>query len=125
MLKNFLKECKKILYYSKLKIGCFDTKFYGFVEVKTEQDIDNMQFHGGGGTNFDVAVNAFTERVDNKIIFTDGDAYMPDMPLDAIWIVFGGIKINPKGGKVIQIDDEQLDRLCSYQQDNSYNRRIR
>ena len=36
---------------------------------------------------------------------------MPDMLLYAIWIVFGGIQINPKCGKVIQIDDEQLDRL--------------
>ena len=51
------------------------------------------------------------EELKTKIIFTDGDAYMPDMPLYAIWIVFGGIQINPKGGKVIQIDDEQLDRL--------------
>ena len=50
---------------------------------------------------------------------------MPKIPLDAIWIVFGGTKINPKGGKVIQIDDEQLDRLCSYQQDNSYKGRKR
>ena len=40
---------------------------------------------------------------------------MPDMPIDAIWIVFGGEKINPKGGKVINITEEQLDRLYSYE----------
>lgn len=125
LLKNFLRECKNILQHSKLKVGCFDTKFYGFREIRTEEDIENMKFEGGGGTNFDVAVGAFSRRVENKIIFTDGDAYMPDMSLDAIWIVFGGIKINPKGGKVIQIDDEQLDRLYSYQQDNSYKGRSR
>ena len=125
LLKNFLRECKNILQHSRLKVGCFDTEFYGFHEIRTEEDIENMTFVGGGGTDFNVAVGAFSRRVENKIIFTDGDAYMPNMPLDAIWIVFGGIRINPKGGKVIQIDDEQLNRLCSYQQDNSYNRRIR
>lgn len=125
LLKNFLRECKNILQHSRLKVGCFDTEFYGFHEIRTEEDIENMRFEGGGGTNFDVAVGAFSRRVENKIIFTDGDAYMPDMPLDAIWIVFGGIQINPKGGKVIQIDDEQLDRLYSYQQDSSYKGRSR
>lgn len=125
LLKNFLRECKNILQHSRLKVGCFDTEFYGFHEIRTEEDIENMRFEGGGGTNFDVAVGAFSRRVENKIIFTDGDAYMPDISLDAIWIVFGGIQINPKGGKVIQIDDEQLDRLYSYQQDSSYKGRSR
>ena len=74
-----------------------------------------MQFEGGGGTDFEVAVGAFTRRVENKIIFTDGEASMPDTPIDAIWIVFGEKTISPRGGKVIQIDGEQLDRLCNYQ----------
>ena len=115
LLKNFLRECKNILQHSKLKVGCFDTEFYGFYEIRTEEDIENMRFVGGGGTDFDVAVGAFSRRVENKIIFTDGEASMPDMPLDAIWIVFGGEKINPKGGKVIHITPEQLDRLYSYE----------
>ena len=120
LLKNFLRECKNILQHSKVKVGCFDTEFYGFHEIRTEEDIENMRFEGGGGTDFDVAVRAFTRRVENKIIFTDGDASMPDIPMDAIWIVFGGIEINPKGGKVIQINEEQLDRLYSFEQDISY-----
>ena len=115
LLKNFLRECKNILQHSKLKVGCFDTEFYGFYEIRTEEDIENMRFVGGGGTDFDVAVGAFSRRIENKIIFTDGEASMPDMPLDAIWIVFGGEKINPKGGKVIHITPEQLDRLYSYE----------
>ena len=115
LLRNFLRECKNILQTSKVKVGCFDTQFYGFTEIKDVSDIDNLEFYGGGGTNFDAAVNAFTRRVENKIIFTDGDADMPSTPIDAIWIVFGGIKINPVGGKVIHIDDEQLDRLYSYE----------
>ena len=115
LLKNFLRECKNILQHTKLKVGCFDTEFYGFHEIRTEEDIENMRFEGGGGTDFDVAVGAFSRRVENKIIFTDGEASMPDMSLDAIWIVFGGERINPKGGKVINITPEQLDRLYSYE----------
>ena len=115
LLKNFLRECKNILQHTKLKVGCFDTEFYGFHEIRTEEDIENMRFEGGGGTDFDVAVGAFSRRVENKIIFTDGKASMPDMPLDAVWIVFGGEKINPKGGKVIHIDNEQLEKLNNYQ----------
>lgn len=121
LLRNFLRECKNILQTSKVKVGCFDTKFYGFTEIKDVSDIDNLPFYGGGGTNFDVAVNAFTRRVENKIIFTDGDAYMPNTPMDAIWIVFGGIKINPTGGKVININNEQLERLYNCELNNDYN----
>ena len=115
LLKNFLRECKNILQTSKVKVGCFDTKFYGFTEIKNVSDIDNLAFYGGGGTNFNVAVNAFTRRVENKIIFTDGWASMPSTPMDAIWIVFGDRKIEPAGGKVIYIDDRQLERLYNYQ----------
>ena len=119
LLKKFLRECKNILKHSKLKVGCFDTQFYGFTEIRTEKDIENMKFIGGGGTNFDVAVNAFSKRVENKIIFTDGEAPLPKASVNAIWIVFGNTKINPKGGKVIYITSEQLDRLYSYEIENS------
>ena len=125
LLKNFLRECKNILQHTKLKVGCFDTEFYGFHEIRTEEDIEKMRFEGGGGTDFDVAVGAFSRQVENKIIFTDGEASMPDMPLDAIWIVFGGEKINPKGGKVIHIDNEQLERLYNYQMTNETKGRSR
>ena len=108
LLKSFLKECKNILNASKIKVGCFDTRFYGFKEIKSKLDIDNMTFEGGGGTNFDVAVNAFTNRCDNKIIFTDGYANMPQKSVDAIWMVFGNIEICPPGGKVIYINEDML-----------------
>lgn len=118
LLKNFLRECKNILQHSRVKVGCFDTKFYGFHEIRTEEDIENMRFQGGGGTDFDVAVGAFSRRVENKIIFTDGEASMPEKPMDAIWIVFGGTRINPRGGRVIDITEEQLERLYSFEMDN-------
>ena len=125
LLKNFLRECKNILHHSKLKVGCFDTRFYGFHEIKTEKDIENMQFEGGGDTDFNAAVGAFSRRVENKIIFTDGEAPMPNMPLNAIWIVFGREKISPKGGKVIHITPEQLDMLCSYEMNTQTRGRAR
>ena len=115
LLRGFLRECKNILKQSKLKVGCFDTKFYGFHEIRTLKDIDNMILEGGGGTNFEVAVNAFTRRVENKIIFTDGYASMPNTSIDVIWIVFGNKKINPKSGKVIYIDNDTLNKMCSYE----------
>ena len=115
LLKNFLRECKNILQHTKLKVGCFDTKFYGFNEIRTEEDIENMRFQGGGGTNFDTAVGAFSRRIENKIVFTDGEASMPKISIDAIWIVFGNKRINPKGGKVIYITQEELDRLHRYE----------
>lgn len=111
LLRTFLRECKNILKHSKVLVGCFDTIFYGFKELRTEQDIDNMRFVGGGGTDFDVAVNAFSRRSENKIIFTDGEARMPMTPVNAVWIVFGNRKINPKGGKVIYINEELYNNM--------------
>ena len=70
-------------------------------------------------------MNAFTRRVENKIIFTDGKAPMPEKVLDAIWIVFGGKQIHPKGGKVINITIEQLNKLYSYDINSSSRGRLR
>ena len=36
---------------------------------------------------------------------------MPKKALDAIWLVFGDERIDPVGGKVIYISNEQLNRL--------------
>ena len=112
LLKNFLRECKNILDNSKVKVGCFNTEFHGFTELKKPEDIDNMSFPIGGGTDFNVAVGAFSRKAPNKIIFTDGEASMPrETVRNVIWVVFGDKKINPKGGKVINITGEQLRRL--------------
>lgn len=112
LLKNFLRECKNILDNSKVKVGCFNTEFHGFTELKKPEDIDNMSFPIGGGTNFNAAVGAYSRNAPNKIIFTDGDAPMPrETVRNVIWVVFGNKKINPKGGRVINITGEQLRRL--------------
>ena len=115
LLKNFLRECKNILENSRVKVGCFNTEFHGFTEIKHIEDIDNMQFPIGGGTNFDAAVKAFSRRACNKIIFTDGEAPMPKETVrNVIWIVFSNEKIKPKGGRVISITGEQLQKLCTF-----------
>ncbi len=121
LLKNFLRECKNILDNSKVKVGCFNTEFHGFTELRKPEDIDNMSFPIGGGTDFNAAVGAFSRKVPNKIIFTDGEADMPrETVRNVIWVVFGDEKINPKGGKVINITGEQLRRLYqSFIQDKS------
>lgn len=110
LLKNFLRECKNIMRTSKVKVGCFDTKFYGFHEIRNEYDIEHMKFEGGGGTDFDVAVNAFTNKVVNRIVFTDGYADMPKKTVRAIWVVIGDARINPDGGKVIYVSRSDFDR---------------
>lgn len=107
LLRKFLRECKNLLLRSKLRVGCFDTVFYGFHDIQTERDIDNMIFEGGGGTDFNAAVGAFTLRVDNRIIFTDGKAPMPEIAPEAIWMVYGDEKISPVNGTVIHITSEQ------------------
>ena len=108
LLKCFLKECKNILQTSLVKVGCFDTKFYGFNIIRNFNDIDNMKFIGGGGTNFDVAINAFSKRVINRIIFTDGYADAPKNKLRVIWIIFGDREIDLGNSKVIHINEKDL-----------------
>ena len=115
LLRNFLRECKNILKFSKVRVGCFDTSFYGFTDIRTTNDIENLQFLGGGGTNFDVAVNSFSKNATNRIIFTDGWANMPQKKVDAVWIVFGDRQIKPLGGKVINIEGAVLDKLSRYE----------
>lgn len=129
LLKNFLRECKNIFSKSKIKAGCFDTRFYGFHEIKNMRDIDSFKIEGRGGTNFDVAVNAFSRRVENHVIFTDGQAEMPKKMDRAIWVVFGDEhhnprKIHPKGAlKVIYISREQFKKMSeNYVMEEDYER---
>ena len=104
LLRTFVREVKALLREDAIiKVGCFDTEFYGFQEIQSTHDIDNFELKGSGGTNFDVAVNAFTGDAETKIIFTDGYAEMPNQRCDAIWLVYSSSPIHPKGGKVIYV----------------------
>ena len=108
LLKTFLRECKNISTQARIKIGCFDTQFYGWHQIRRLDDIDKIPYEGGGGTDFDVAVSAFTRRVPNRILFTDGYADLPKDPPSIIWVVIGDNKIQPKNSKVIYISEEEL-----------------
>jgi predicted metal-dependent peptidase len=108
LVKAFLQECKNIFDDYIIKVGCFDTKFYGFHEVQKREDLDNFVIEGRGGTNFSTAVNSFSRKASIKIIFTDGYAEMPQNDRDVIWVVYGNDKINSPGGKVFYVDPNTL-----------------
>jgi predicted metal-dependent peptidase len=102
LLRAFVKGVKALMQEDAvIRVGCFDTRFYGFREIRSEADIDALELRGAGGTNFTVAVNAFTGDAENQIIFTDGYAEMPEQRCDALWVVYGTTPIHPKGGRVI------------------------
>ncbi len=104
MLRSFVRACKALLRDAVFSVGCFDTKFYGFQEIRKPADINNLVFQGGGGTDFNVAVGAFTGDAENQIIFTDGYGELPRQRCDAVWVVYGTSKVHPKGGQVIYVD---------------------
>ena len=113
LVRNFLTECLTIAKRNKIKVGFFDTRFYGFHDIRNEEDINELKIEGGGGTDFNPAIEAFTDSCPNKIIFTDGYATMPEKEVNANWIVFGDFKyeIHPKGGNVIYINGEEYESL--------------
>jgi predicted metal-dependent peptidase len=108
LLHSFLSQLKTLIKDSDLKVGCFDDKFYGFSVIKSVKDIDNFTIQGRGGTDFNKAVEAFSKKADNKIVFTDGCASMPREKVKAIWIVYGDSKISPAGGTVIMASESQI-----------------
>ena len=115
MIKEFLRQLKPILKSSKLKVGCFDDRIYDFAEIKKDKDIDEFKVPGGGGTNLDKAVRAFSKsKKVNKIVFTDGYAWGSDMPQDdlkgtnVIWLVYDNRDFHPCCGKVIYVDKKQF-----------------
>ena len=57
--------------------------------------------------------------MEEQILFTDGEAPMPEKAVrNVIWVVFGNQQINPRGGKVININGEQLRKLYRYMQED-------
>ena len=102
LLRYFVRAVKALMREDAVvRVGCFDTKFYGFKDINSEADIENLRLVGAGGTNFEVAVEAFTGDAENQIIFTDGYAEMPEQSCNAVWVVYGSMPIHPKGGRVI------------------------
>lgn len=108
LVRAFLREVKAIIGNTKMKIGCFNDAFDGFIEIKDETDIDNFTITSRGGTNFDVAVDAFQSPTSVKIVFTDGYASEPKSFCEAIWIVYSDAKIHPPGGFVYNVDPNKI-----------------
>lgn len=108
LVKAFLQECKNIFGDYAIKVGCFDTRFYGFQEIQKKNDLDSFVIEGRGGTDFSTAVNSFSKKASIKIVFTDGQDKMPKNSSDVIWVVYGDTKINPPGGKVLYVDPDTL-----------------
>ncbi len=104
LLRAFVRGVKELLREDAVvKVGCFDTEFYGFQEIHSEKDISALEIKGAGGTNFETAVRAFTGDAETKIIFTDGYADMPQTRCDAIWLVYSDTPVNPPGGRVLYV----------------------
>lgn len=104
LLRYFVRSVKGLLREDAVvKVGCFDTEFYGFQEIHSEKDIAGLEIKGAGGTNFETAVKAFTGDAETKIVFTDGYADMPETRCDAIWLVYSDMPVDPPGGKVIYV----------------------
>ena len=102
LLRAFVRGVKGLLRQDAVvRVGCFDTRFYGFQEIHSEEDIQKLELRGAGGTDFHAAVEAFTGDAENRIIFTDGFAEMPEQRCDAIWVVYGNAVIHPPGGRVL------------------------
>lgn len=104
LLRTFVRGVKGLLQADAvIRVGCFDTQFYGFQEIRTEKDIERLELRGAGGTSFEAAIHAFTGDAETRIIFTDGYAEMPEERCDAIWLVYSDMPVHPKGGRVIYV----------------------
>jgi len=124
LVKAFLRQIKPLLKQSKLRVGCFNERFWGMVDIKNVRDIDNFTIpqgargHSAWTEDWDLAVRSFTKKREiNKIVFTDGYPCPGTMPKEdlkrenVIWLVYGNKDFNPCCGKVINITEKQLEQL--------------
>jgi len=124
LVKSFLRQLKPLLEQSKLRVGCFNERFWGLVDIKNVRDIDTFNIPRGARgdsawtEDWDLAVRSFTKKREiNKIVFTDGYPCPGTMPKDdlkrenIIWLVYGNKDFKPCCGKVINITEKQLEQL--------------
>ena len=112
LVREFLRHVKTMLKDSDLEVGFFDDVVYEFKKIKKAKDIDNLNISGGGGTNIDNAVRAFSRKKEiNKIVFTDGCGYMPRADLakmNVLWVVYDNDNFNPICGQVIYVNRRDI-----------------
>ncbi len=124
MVKAFLRQLKPLLKESKLRVGCFNEKFWGMVEIKSDRDIDNFKIpsdargESAWTEDWDLAVRSFSKKREvNKIVFTDGHPAPGTMPKEdlkgtnVIWLVYSNRNFNPCCGKVIDIYPKDLENM--------------
>lgn len=130
MVKAFLRQLKPILKESKLKVGCFNEKFWGMVEIKSNRDIDNFKIPSQARGNsawtedWDLAVRSFSKKREvNKIVFTDGEPCPGTMPKEdlkgtnVIWLVYSNRDFHPCCGKVIDVYPKDLQNMINAERD--------
>ena len=126
MVKAFLRQLKPILKESKLKVGCFNEKFWGMVEIKSDRDIDSFKIpaeargQAAWTEDWDLAVRSFTKKREvNKIVFTDGEPCPGTMPKkdlkgsNVIWLVYRNRDFHPCCGKVIDVYPKDLQNMIN------------
>ena len=124
-VRGFLRIIKPILRESKIKVGCFNAKFWDFQEIHSVSEINDFEIPqesrgiASYRTDLDLAARSFTKRKEiNKIVLTDGYPTSGCMPKEdlkgenIIWIVYGNEDFHPCCGKVIQISESQLEKIC-------------
>lgn len=138
LVKAFLRQVKPILKQSNLKVGCFNEKFWGFVDIKNVKDIDNFtipqEARGASAwtEDWDLAVRSFTKKREiNKIVFTDGYPCPGNMPKEdlkkenVVWLVYGNEEFEPCCGKIINMTERQLEKLYVVTKDSKKEELIR
>lgn len=86
-IKAVLRECKNILKCGELRVGFCDALFYGWHNIRSESDIDELEIKGRGGTDFSVMASSFSPMAENKIVLTDGGGIFPKNRPDILWII--------------------------------------
>jgi len=138
LVKSFLRMLKPLLKHSKLRVGCFNEKYWGIVEIKNVRDIDNFiipkdaRDSSAWTEDWDLAVRSFSKKKEiNKIVFTDGEPCPGVMPKEdlrhenVIWLVYGNKNFKPCCGRVINITEEQLSKLNCESNQFEVNRKLR
>ncbi len=119
-INAFLWQCQYLLPYTRLRVGWFNKEFYGWHEIKSLKDIESLKcyYPSGGVSDFNIPLDTFSEDADKKVILTEAHknsrlvyAKMPERPFDAIWLVYGGYEIHPKGGTVKEIPYKMIEDM--------------
>lgn len=107
---QFISEVSNVFKYCKAKefiVYIFDYGIKSKSTVKSIQDIKDIQFMGGGGTDIYHVFNDFKQHPTQAlIIITDGylnQHRLPKLQQPILWIVFDNPEFIPKQGKALHI----------------------